>query len=170
MLKEIYLAGGCFWGMEKAFKALNGIVDTTVGYANGNISNPTYEQVKTSTTNFRETLKIIYDDEIISLNKILKAYFICIDPSQKDGQKEDIGSQYQTGVYYIDKNDYPIINDYFNIEKSKYNEFYVELKELENFYNAEEYHQDYLTKNPDGYCHISNKEYLEIKRLNEEVF
>lgn len=168
MERVIYLAGGCFWGLEKAFQALNGVKDTEVGYANGNIKDPTYELVKTNTTGFRETVKIIYDDEIISLDKILKAFFICIDPTQNDGQKHDIGSQYLTGVYYTDDSDEEVIREYFLEERKKHPEFYTEYKKLENFYTAEEYHQDYLIKNPGGYCHISKREYEEVRKLNEE--
>ena len=168
MKKEIYLAGGCFWGLEKAFQALNGVLDTTVGYANGIIENPTYEQVKTDTTQFRETVRVIYDDEVLSLSKIMKAFFICIDPTQENRQKEDIGSQYQTGVYYTDVDDLKLISNCFEEEKKKYDEFHVELKPLENFYDAEDYHQDYLIKNPDGYCHITTFEYEAVKSLNDE--
>lgn len=166
MIKELYFAGGCFWGTQKLFKLLNGVLETKVGYINGDILNPTYEIVKTGTTNFKEAVKVIYDDEIISINKLLKAFFICIDPSQIDGQRHDIGSQYLTGVYYNDEKDYPILLNYFNEEKKKYLNFYTELKPLINFYDAEEYHQDYLDKNPNGYCHITTNEYTKIKELN----
>ncbi len=168
MLKEIYLAGGCFWGVEKAFQSLKGITNTTVGYLNGKIENPTYELVKKGNSEFKEAVKIVYDESVIPLNIILKAFFICIDPSQSDGQKGDLGSQYLTGVYYVDENDFKEINDYFNKEKKKYKEFYTELKPLENFYEAEEYHQNYLIKNPHGYCHIQKEEYEKIKNLNQE--
>lgn len=167
MIKEIYFAGGCFWGVEKAFKLLNGVLETTVGYINGNVDNPYYELVKTGTTGFKEAVKVLYDDKLLSLNTLLKAFFICIDPSQKDGQKNDIGSQYLTGVYYTNEEDYKIIKEYFNNETKKYDEFYVELKPLKVFYDAEDYHQDYLDKNINGYCHLNKVEYDNIKKLNK---
>ena len=103
MIKTIYLAGGCFWGMERAMQFLDGVVRTTVGYANGNVDDPDYKLVCTDTTGHRETVRVEYDDEQVSLNKILKAYFICIDPTVTNRQGGDIGSQYQTGVYYVDE-------------------------------------------------------------------
>ena len=167
-MKTIYLAGGCFWGVEKAFQSLNGVVETTVGYANGDVENPSYELVKTDTTNFRETVRVDYDPEKISLNKLLKAYFMCVDPTVRNQQGHDIGSQYQTGVYYVDDEDLAIIEKAFEEEKKKYDCFFVELKKLENFYDAEEYHQDYLIKNPAGYCHLTLDVYDRLKKLNEE--
>ncbi len=164
--KVLYLAGGCFWGMEKAFRALNGITDTVVGYANGTLDHPTYEEICHNETGFRETIRITFDPTIVSLDTVLKAYFICIHPEQEDGQGNDIGSQYQTGIYYRDDTLLQDLQNFINQEKKKYRSFYVELKPLENFWLAEEYHQDYLSKIPDGYCHISTKEIEEIKKLN----
>ena len=156
MIKTIYLAGGCFWGMERAMQFLDGVVRTTVGYANGNVDDPDYKLVCTDTTGHRETVRVEYDDEQVSLNKILKAYFICIDPTVTNRQGGDIGSQYQTGVYYVDE------------ESRKICEEYVELCPLSCFWDAEEYHQKYLVKNPGGYCHVSVHEFEQIKALNEK--
>ena len=167
-MKTIYMAGGCFWGMEKALQSLTGVIETTVGYANGDVENPSYQLVCTDTTNFRETVKVVYDPEVISLEKLMKAYFICIDPTVKNQQGHDIGSQYQTGIYYVDDEDLEVLEKAFANERQKNEEFYVELKKLENFYDAEEYHQDYLIKNPTGYCHISFDTYRKIRELNEE--
>ena len=167
-MKTIYLAGGCFWGMEKALQQLDGVKETTTGYANGNVANPTYQLVCTDTTEFRETVRVEYDPAEISLQKLLKAYFICIDPTVRNQQGHDIGSQYQTGVYYVDDEDVPVIAEAFENEKKKYDKFYVELKKLENFYDAEEYHQDYLIKNPNGYCHISLDTYRKLAELNKD--
>ena len=167
-MKTIYLAGGCFWGMEKAFQQLSGVRETTTGYANGNVDNPTYQLVCTDTTDFRETVKVDYEPGEISLEKLLTAYFICIDPTVRNQQGHDIGSQYQTGVYYVDDEDLPVIEKAFEEEKKKYSKFHVELKKLENFYDAEEYHQDYLIKNPNGYCHISLDTYRKLRELNEK--
>ena len=158
MEKTIYFAGGCFWGMEKVFQIVPGILDTTVGYANGNTENPTYEEVCTDTTGFRETVKVLYDDTMISLNELLDIYFLCINPTVKNRQGNDIGSQYQTGVYYTNEEDLEIIQTKFDEEKEKHFAFEVELSKLKNFYDAEEYHQDYLIKNPNGYCHITTEE------------
>ena len=167
-MAEIYLAGGCFWGMEKAIQALNGVLETTAGYANGTVEHPSYEQVCTDTTGHRETVRVVYDPEKLSLNKILKAYFICIHPEQYHRQGNDFGSQYQSGVYYTDEESGKICEVYFAEEKTKHDAFYTELAPLACFYEAEEYHQDYLIRNPGGYCHISGDEYEQVKQLNEE--
>jgi len=166
MEKTIYLAGGCFWGMERALQMLDGIISTTVGYANGFGRNPTYKEVCTDTTGYKETVKVVYDARKLSLRKLMEAYFICIDPTQKNQQKHDVGSQYQVGVYYNDASDLPMLNKIFAEKKPLYPAFYVELEPLRNFYNAEDYHQNYLIKNPQGYCHISFEEFDKIKQLN----
>ena len=165
-LKEIYFAGGCFWGTEKVFQSLDGVVSTTVGYANGTVPSPSYELVKTDTTGHRETVKVIYDPKRISLLKLLKAFFICVDPTVKDRQGEDIGSQYQTGVYYTDEESGRTAAEVFEEKRREYDPFCVELAPLSCFYDAEEYHQDYLIKNPGGYCHITSEEYEKVRALN----
>lgn len=164
--KVLYLAGGCFWGMERAFKELNGVLKTTVGYANGHVKNPTYEEVCRHETGFRECIRITYNPEITSTDTLLKAYFICVDPTRNDGQGGDIGEQYLLGIYYKDTELQNEITAYLEEERKKYPEFYVENKILDCFYEAEEYHQDYLLKNPNGYCHISRVEMDKIKALN----
>ena len=151
--KVIYIAGGCFWGVEAYYKKLNGIISTSVGYANGSTNNPTYEEVKSQKTNHSECVEVIYDNDIISLEKILEHYLRFIDPYSIDKQGSDIGHQYRSGIYFISSDDEKIIKDYFN-SKLKPN-YKIEIKKLENFFLAEEYHQDYLTKNPNGYCHIN---------------
>jgi methionine-S-sulfoxide reductase len=168
MEKTIYLAGGCFWGMERALQMLDGILSTTVGYANGHTDNPTYKEVCTDTTGYRETVKVVYESRKISMLKIIDAFFICIDPTQANRQKEDVGTQYQTGVYYDNEADLPLLKRIFSERKDNYPAFHVELKPLERFYDAEEYHQDYLIKNPNGYCHVSFDEFEEIRKLNEQ--
>jgi methionine-S-sulfoxide reductase len=165
-LKVMYLAGGCFWGMERAFKELNGVVETKVGYANGHVKNPTYEEVCRHETGFRECIRVTYNPEITSADTLLKAYFICVDPTQSDGQGGDIGEQYLLGIYYKDDETQNIVTKYLEEEKNKYPEFHVENKKLDCFYEAEEYHQDYLLKNPSGYCHITRVEMDKIKELN----
>ena len=163
----IYLAGGCFWGLEKAFGLLDGVIDTTVGYANGYGEDPTYEKICQEETGYKETVRIIYDKSQLSLEKILKAFFLCIDPTVKNRQGNDVGEQYQTGVYYTDEDSRDIARKIFEEKKKEIDPFCVELEPLRNFFLAEDYHQDYLVKHPNGYCHISGDEYEAIRRLNE---
>ena len=166
--KCLYLAGGCFWGTEKVFKVLDGVDSTCVGYANGTIEDPNYEDIIRNETGFKETVRVIYDTGKINTETILKAYFMVIDPTVKNQQAHDYGSQYQTGVYYRDASLLPAIEKIFEEEKKKYDEFYVELKPLDCFYEAEEYHQDYLDKNPQGYCHITKIDLDKVRKLNEQ--
>lgn len=154
-MKTIYLAGGCFWGMQKFFDQFEGIVQTTVGYANGKTENPTYQDVKSQQSGHSETVEIIYDDTIISLKEVLAYYFMVIDPTSLNKQGEDEGISYRTGIYYLDKNDLPCILQVMSLEQAKYTQpIVVEVEPLNNFYHAEDYHQKYLEKNPEGYCHI----------------
>lgn len=154
-MKEICLAGGCFWGLQAYMDLRNGIVDTVVGYANGNTENPTYQQVCTNTTGYAETVYIKYDENIITLEKILQDFWKVIDPTLQNRQGGDVGTQYRTGIYYTNDEDLTTINKSMDREREKYNKPIVtELENLKNFYPAEEYHQKYLEKNPNGYCHI----------------
>lgn len=154
-MKEIYLGGGCFWGVEEYMSRIDGIVDTQVGYANGTKENPTYKEVCTGTTGHVETTYIKYDENVISLETLLNRFWKIIDPTLLNRQGGDIGNQYRTGIYYTDKDDLPIINKTLDEQKLKYdNPIVTEIMELKSFYEAEEYHQDYLKKNPGGYCHI----------------
>ena len=155
MIKTIYLAGGCFWGVQHYFDQFDGILKTTVGYANGNTENPEYKDVKAGLTGHAETLKIQYDSTLISLSKILDLYFDIIDPVSINQQGEDIGISYRTGIYYVDETDLDIIQSKYNEIQKKYDsKLAVELEPLKNFFNVEEYHQKYLDKNPGAYCHI----------------
>ena len=152
-MKTIYLAGGCFWGVEKYFSLAKGIVSTEVGYANGTLLNPKYEDLKSGRDDASETVKIDYDENIISLEKILELFLRVVDPYSINKQGEDEGLQYRSGVYFINPSDEKIIKDYF---LKKLNQDYkIEVLPLNRFYSAEEYHQDYLDKNPNGYCHIN---------------
>ena len=154
-MKEIYLAGGSFWGTEHYFKQIRGVTATEVGFANGRIKNPSYRQVCTEDTGFAETVRITYDPATIGLELLLELYFKAIDPLSFERQGEDRGNQYRTGVYYTDTEDLPVIEKVFREEQRKYEEpLAVEMLPLQNFYPAEEYHQDYLDKNPGGYCHL----------------
>lgn len=153
---EIYLAGGCFWGTEHFLKQIRGVESTQVGYANSTIPNPSYEQVCSGKTNAAETVKVVYDSETVSLNLLLDLYFQTIDPTSLNRQGNDHGTQYRTGIYYTNKADIPIINQAIKILSAQYQRpVMIEVKPLENFYPAETYHQDYLGKNPNGYCHIN---------------
>ena len=152
MTKEIYLAGGCFWGTEHYFKQIRGVILTEVGYANGATSNPSYEEVYADTTGHAECVHIVYDPEIVELELLLKMFFRSIDPTSLNRQGEDCGARYRTGIYYVDKEDLSTIERIYNAVAEELDEpIVVELLPLECFYLAEEYHQDYLDKNPSGY-------------------
>lgn len=153
--KTIYIAGGCFWGVEHYYSLLKGVISTKSGYANGDIINPSYEQVKHHEASHAETVEVIYDPEVISLEKILEHYLRFVDPYSLDKQGEDSGHQYRTGIYYVDKKDELVIKQYFATHLDS--GYKIEVLPLDNFYDAEEYHQEYLYKNPTGYCHINMK-------------
>ena len=155
MLKEIYLAGGCFWGAEHFFQQIQGVVLTEVGFANGHTPAPTYKEVYTDTTGYAETVHVRYDTEQVGLKFLLRMFFKAIDPTSLNKQGDDEGTRYRTGIYYTDEADLPKIRAIYEEEQQKIAApFVVEVKPLENFYRAEDYHQDYLNKNPDGYCHL----------------
>ena len=154
-LKEIYLAGGCFWGTEHYLKQVRGVVETEVGFANGHLENPSYRQVKSGGTGFAETVHVKYDPSVVSLDLLLDLYFRSVDPLSLNKQGEDEGTQYRTGVYYTDPADLQVIDKAFSaVEESVGRPLAVEKLPLQNFFTAEEYHQDYLDKNPAGYCHL----------------
>ena len=162
----IYLAGGCFWGLEKLMQSLPGVVSAVSGYANGDDDLvPTYNQVITGRTGYRETVRVEYQPDVISLDAILFAYFQVIDPTIENAQGNDVGTQYQTGVYYADEAAQATVERIATMEKDRHERFKVEIKPLLRFYDAEEYHQDYLDKNPLGYCHISRDEMNEISEM-----
>jgi peptide methionine sulfoxide reductase msrA/msrB len=155
MRKEIYFAGGCFWGVEKYLSLVNGVLETEVGYANGSSADPTYETVCRGVGSFAETVRVVYDDEVIGLSELMGLYFKVIDPNALNRQGFDIGVQYRTGVYYVDDADEAIIDGTLVLlDESLASPNVIEKEKLENFYPAEEYHQKYLDKNPGGYCHI----------------
>ena len=154
-MREIYLAGGCFWGVDAYMGRIDGVVETSVGYANGNKENPSYEEVCTGITGHTETTYLKYDENIVSLEEILNKFWNIIDPTLLNRQGGDIGNQYRTGIYYLDEKDLEIINKTLEEQKEKYDRPIVtEIMPLKVYYKAEEYHQDYLKKNPGGYCHI----------------
>lgn len=153
--KEIYLAGGCFWGTEHYFKMIEGVAFTEVGYVNSLVEKPSYQDVCSGKTMAAEAVHVKYDPSVINLETLLKLYFVSIDPTSLNKQGHDVGVQYRTGIYYTDMNDVAIINKVILEQQKNYDdEIVVEVMPLENFYPAEDYHQDYLDKNPDGYCHL----------------
>ena len=153
--KEIYLAGGCFWGTEHFFKQIEGVVETEVGFANGHTDHPTYQEVYTDETGYAETVMVRYNPEVVSLEFLLRMFFKAIDPVSLNRQGHDEGTRYRTGIYYTDAADLPVIDKVFSEEQQRYNQpLAVEKQPLERFFTAEEYHQDYLDKNPTGYCHL----------------
>ncbi|MEY8759414.1 peptide-methionine (R)-S-oxide reductase MsrB [Chryseobacterium tongliaoense] len=154
-VREIYFAGGCFWGTEHFFQQIRGVVATEVGYANGKTDNPTYEQVVSHTTGFAETVKVKYDATQIDLKLLIDLYFKTIDPTSLNKQGNDRGDQYRTGIYYTEKGDDAVVKEEVQKLAKNYSKpVVVETIPLKNFYKAEDYHQEYLDKNPGGYCHI----------------
>ncbi|MBQ8063028.1 MAG: peptide-methionine (S)-S-oxide reductase MsrA [Clostridia bacterium] len=159
-MKTVYFAGGCFWGTQKFFDQFDGVLETEVGYANGTTERPSYEDVCYRDTGHAETVKVIYDEEQLSLKQLLRYYFMTIDPTSLNRQGNDRGTQYRTGIYYEagDPEKATLLKDIGDIleeVKQRYFEpLVVEVLPLDNFYTAENYHQKYLDKHPFGYCHI----------------
>ena len=154
-MKEIYLAGGCFWGTEHFFKQIKGVVQTEVGFANGHTVNPTYKEVYTDTTGYAETVRIAYDPQVATLEFLLNMFFKAIDPTSLNKQGHDEGTRYRTGVYFTDEADMPVIRKVFAEQQALLpHPIVVEVEPLRQFYPADESHQDYLDKHPDGYCHL----------------
>lgn len=154
-MKKIVLAGGCFWGVEEFISRIPGVISTEVGYANGRTLNPTYEDVCYKNTYFAEVCYVTFDENKLSLENLLDKFWTIINPTTLNRQGPDVGSQYRSGIYYLDEGDLDVILK----SKEKLQENYekpivTEVKPLQNYYTAEEYHQKYLKKNPGGYCHI----------------
>ena len=156
-MDTIYLAGGCFWGLQKYMDQFDGIIETQVGYANGPDFAPTYEQV-CADSGHAETVRVVYDETVLSPEELLERYFTVIDPLSVNRQGHDTGIQYRTGVYYTDEAQLPAIRRVFDRQREKAGaSLAVTVEPLKNFFPAEEYHQKYLDKNPNGYCHIPRK-------------
>lgn len=161
-MKTIYLAGGCFWGVEKYFSLVKGVLSTKVGYANGTKEKPSYEDLKKGRDDASECVEVIYDEKVISLEKLLELYLRVVDPYSLNKQGEDEGIQYRSGIYYLNEIDKEKILKYFkeiNLQNHQ-----IEILPLKSFYDAEEYHQKYLDKNPNGYCHINFAKLKEDER------
>ena len=154
-MKEIYLAGGCFWGTEHYFKQIHGVVGTEVGFANGNTENPTYKEVYTDQTGYAETVRVTYDERVVTLEFLLNMFFKAIDPVSLNKQGHDEGTRYRTGIYFTSEDQLAVVDKVFAEQQALTAEpIVVERLPLKNFYAADEYHQDYLDKNPQGYCHL----------------
>ncbi len=157
----VLLGAGCFWGVETLLKQTNGIIRTEVGYSGGNTVDPTYPEVCTGTTGHAEVVQVIYDQSIISFEKVLDFFFRLHDPTTLNRQHNDIGTQYRSVIFYSTEDQKTIALDVIqklNDSKIFKNLVVTQVEKITNFYSAEEYHQDYLKKNPDGYmCHILRK-------------
>lgn len=155
MMKTIYLAGGCFWGLDAYMSRLYGVIGTLSGYANGRTENPTYEQVCHYNSGHAETVKVDYNPNKTNLSLLLAYYFKVIDPTSINRQGADAGEQYRTGIFYTDSAELEEIQSFISNKQKEYTRpIEVIVEPLKHFYEAEEYHQKYLLKNPKGYCHI----------------
>ena len=158
-MSTIYLAGGCYWGVEKYMSNIAGVTETEVGFANGHLDNPAYVQVKKGDTGHAETVRVVYNKEEIPLDKLLRLFFRIIDPTSFEQQGEDIGNQYRTGIYWVEAADEAVVRAELTKLQTAYDApIVVEALPLACFYPAEEYHQKYLEKTPGGYCHVSWEE------------
>lgn len=170
LMKTIYLAGGCFWGTDHLFSLVPGVISTTAGYANSTVESPSYQEVCTGLTGAAETVRVDYDPMQIGLTDLLFIYFRSIDPLSVNRQGGDSGTQYRTGIYYADPDDIPVIEAVVaTIQRRHTQPLAVEVKPLENFYPAELYHQQYLYKNPTGYCHVDPALFAEVKSMHSKT-
>lgn len=165
MTKQIYFAGGCFWGVQKYFSLVPGVADTCAGYANGSTERTTYEEVCSGKSGHAEAVKVTFDSEKTTLSLLLQLFYSIIDPTSINRQGSDTGPQYRSGIYYTDQRDKSIIKESLALLQKKYNRpLAVAVEPLRNFCPAEEYHQKYLDKNPFGYCHIGSEKFVQAKK------
>lgn len=161
-MKDIYLAGGCFRGVDAYFSNLDGVVATEVGYANGKTETTSYEELYK--TDFAETVKVTFNEEVIALREILEHFYYIINPFSLNRQGNDMGRQYRTGIYSENENDLEVAKNFLRKkQEASDRKILVEVEQLKSYVVAEAYHQDYLKKNPAGYCHIDLTDVLEIK-------
>lgn len=166
MNKMIYFAGGCFWGTARLFSLVPGVVSAVAGYANSTVPAPTYEEVCSGRTGAAETVEVVYDPDRVGLSDLITLYFKSVDPLAVNRQGNDVGTQYRTGIYYTDPADAPVVEAQLATLQRRCNgRVAIESGELMNFYPAEEYHQDYLAKNPGGYCHVDRRLFDEARNL-----
>ena len=169
-MKTIYFAGGCFWGTEHFLRQFDGVLDTVVGYANGNLPNPSYEKVYTDQTGHVECVKVTYDEKLISLATLCRLFFKSIDPLSLNRQGDDVGTRYRTGIYWTDDADREVVTEvYGEIQKRYADPLAVENSQLQCFYPAEEYHQEYLVKKPEGYCHLPLSLIMMAKKYQQSL-
>ncbi len=167
MIRSIYLAGGCYWGVEKYVSNIPGVAETEVGFANGQLESPAYAQVKQGDTGHAETVRVMYDDAVLPLNKLLRLFFRIIDPTSFEKQGEDAGNQYRTGVYWVNAADEAVVQAELDRLQAQYAApVVVEACKLDCFYPAEEYHQKYLDKTPGGYCHVPWEAIDRVKEID----
>lgn len=170
MMKTIYLAGGCFWGTAHLFSLVPGVTSAVAGYANSSVPDPTYQMVCTGTTGAAETVKVDYDPDEVGLTDLLMLYFKSIDPTSVNRQGNDRGAQYRTGIFYTDAADAEVVDTMLATLQRRYTvPLAIESGFLQNFYPAEEYHQDYLTKNPGGYCHVNPALFAEARAMRKSA-
>jgi len=154
-LTKIVLAGGCFWGTQAFMARVPGVAATRCGYANGERPDPTYEQVCQGNTGHAEAVEVTYAPDMISLRQLLMEFFKTINPTAQGRQGNDVGSQYRTGIYYMREEDEPVARGVLGQLQEDYSRpIMTEVLPLSCFYEAEAYHQDYLERNPEGYCHV----------------
>jgi peptide-methionine (S)-S-oxide reductase len=169
-MKSIIFAGGCFWGVQHYFNMVRGVLYTRVGYTSGRTESPTYKEVCSGRTGHTEACLMEYDNKQTNLVILLDHFFNIIDPTLLNRQGNDVGTQYRTGVYYLDESEKKIIENYFDNVKGNYkNPIVVEIAPAGKFWDAEENHQDYLINNPGGYCHIGANKYQRAGRIDEEA-
>ena len=170
--QTIYLAGGCFWGVEEYFSRISGVLSVTSGYANGFAASPSYKEVCTGTTGHAETVRVEFDPQLISLASLINQFFKIINPFSLNRQGNDVGTQYRTGIYCTTERQRLIAEGYVQRyqQLSGGRQVRVEVRPLQSFYPAEGYHQHYLRKHPTGYCHISFSSLDRIDRLADDDF
>ena len=156
---EIIFGCGCVWGAEKCFWKLPGVVTTSVGYAGGDKNNPTQYEVCSGLTGHSEVVRVVWDKNKIDISDLLKMFWECHNPTQKNRQGNDIGTQYRSAIYYKNENNFRTIlasKEQYQKELNKKNLGLIEteIKKIDTYFFAEEYHQQYLAKNPNGYCGI----------------
>ncbi|MDE6782250.1 MAG: peptide-methionine (S)-S-oxide reductase MsrA [Paramuribaculum sp.] len=168
MTKTIYLAGGCFWGTAHLFSLVPGVEHTTAGYANSSVDSPSYQEVCTGLTGAAETVRVDYDPDRVGLTQLIDLYFRSIDPTSVNRQGGDHGTQYRTGIYWTDEADEAVVDAMLAMLQRRYSQpIAIESGRLVNFFPAEDYHQDYLVKNPGGYCHVNPALFEEARRLEK---
>ncbi|WP_457607817.1 peptide-methionine (S)-S-oxide reductase MsrA [Nitratifractor sp.] len=172
-IREAYLGGGCFWCLDAAYRQIDGVVDVISGYANGHVENPSYKEVCTDTTGHAEVVKVLYDDTKVSYRDLLEFFYAIHDPTTLNCQGADYGSQYRSTILYQNDEERRIAEEVTaEVQKLFDRKIVTKIEPLKNFYPAEDYHQNYYTKNPrQGYCRMvvapkihKAREFLDKKR------